>query len=372
MQPKAFAEKSIATIYFAITDHGFGHAARTAAIAETIRQNIPELKIIVATTAPEWLIAAYIRGDFVYRRRSFDVGVVQIDSLQMDLPATRERWQSIFDTETETIATEAAFLRENKVDLVFADIPPLAVKIASAAGIPCWAASNFAWDFIYRDWGGEYAKLADRLSTYYSECDRLFRLPFSESLDRFPHREDVGLTGGNPRYSQDELWQSFGWQDNRDRTILLTFGGLNLAAIPYETLSQFPDDRFITFDRDAPDNLPNLVKIIDRSYRPVDFMPYCDLVVSKPGYTTYAEATIVGTPVATLTRSGFAESAIILNAMCDCHSHQIVDNSAFFAGNWDFLREVPQPPRRSAIVAKDGNSTISRSVREYFAKLIDI
>ena len=66
--------------------------------------------------------------------------------------------------------------------------------------------------------------------------------------------------------------------DRNYKQFLLTFGGLSLDAIPYHNVTQFPEHLFITLDLQAPD-LPNLVKVTDRKFRPVDFMPLCDRVV---------------------------------------------------------------------------------------------
>ncbi len=54
-------------IYIAITNHGFGHATRTAAVAATIQEKCPEALLIMVTTAPRWLLESYIRGDFIHR-----------------------------------------------------------------------------------------------------------------------------------------------------------------------------------------------------------------------------------------------------------------------------------------------------------------
>jgi hypothetical protein len=183
------------TIYFAVTDHGFGHTARASSIANTIQKLLPQAKLILVTTAPEWLISCYIDGNFIYRSRSFDVGVVQPDSLKMDLDATLHRWREIIENSDRIIAEEVAFIQEQGVDLVFGDITPIASLIAKAAGIPCWMSSNFGWDLIYRDWGGEFMPIADWIGNCYQQCDRLFRVPLHESMDRFPVIEDIGLTG---------------------------------------------------------------------------------------------------------------------------------------------------------------------------------
>jgi hypothetical protein len=362
------------TVYVTITNHGFGHAARTAAVAGMIQQLAPEIKLIIATTAPRWLIASYIPGDFVYRSCGHDVGVIQADSLNMDLPTTIAKWQDIIDKQEEIIRTEASFLREQQVDLVLADIPPLAPLIAHRANIPCWAATNFGWDFIYRDWGEDFADITDWISSCYQQCDRLFRLPMHESLNRFSVIEDVGLTGGTPRYEITELQEQLNFTHPPDRTALLVFGGLGLQSIPYHHLQHFPDWQFLTFDKAAP-TLPNLRQVpdpsnsqTDRRYRPVDLFPLCGLVVSKPGYTTYAEAMMADLPVATIARQGFAESAVILKGLQDHSQHQMITDEDFFTGNWDFLNQPLQQPRTGQSLPKNGTETIAQAVVKYLSE----
>ncbi len=357
---------STPTIYIAITDHGFGHAARTASIAGHLQKILPSIKLILVTTAPRWLLKCYIEGDFIYRQRGFDVGVVQADSLKMDLDATLARWQHIFSKKDEIIAEEVAFCREHDVNLVFGDVPPLTTLIAKQLGVPCWMSGNFGWDFIYQDWGNKFSFLTDWISDCYGQCDRLFRVPLHESMDRFPTIEDVGLTGGDPKYPLDKLCDKFNLNQSPAQTILLTFGGLSLDAIPYHNVSQFPDYQFITLDAFAP-ALPNLTKVLDRAYRPVDFMPLCDRVVSKPGYSTYAEALKLQIPIVSLTRAGFAEAEIILNGMQDCGNHQVISPDQFFANNWDFLNQPLQPPRTKTKLATDGNHSIATSIVKYLS-----
>jgi hypothetical protein len=361
------------TLYVSITNHGFGHAARTAAIAGLVQDLLPEVQLIIATTAPRWLIASYVSGDFIYRDCGHDVGVIQADSLQMNLSATLQEWQKIFERREEIVSSEAAFLQKMGVDLVLADIPPLAMPIAKRADVPAWAASNFGWDFIYQDWGKEFADITRWIGDCYGQCDRMFHLPLSESLERFPVREPAGLTGGKPRYKAADVRQDLGLEQ-AERTVLMVFGGLGLQAIPYENIRLFPDWQFLTFDRSAP-QLPNLRCILDpsddgatKSYRPVDIFPICDLVVSKPGYTTYAEAMIADLPVATISRSGFAESAIIQAGLQDYSHHQIIEPADFFTGSWNFLRQPVLPPRSGQGLPKDGTEQIAQAIVDFLKK----
>lgn len=352
-------------LYVAITNHGFGHATRTAAVVSEIKRLCPEIVIVLVTTAPRWLLDSYIQSDYIHRPRGFDVGVLQSDSLTMDKPATLEKLKQIRKQANSLIASEVTFIKQNRVSLVLADIPPLATAIAHAANVPCWMISNFGWDFIYRAWGGEFVEVADWIAERFGECDRLFRLPFHEPMSAFPAVTDVGLTGGSPHYAIEELQTKFDLTKPPERTVLLTFGGLGLDQIPYQNLENFADWQFITFDRQAPD-LPNLLKITDRHYRPVDFMPLCGRVVSKPGYSTFAEACRLGVPIVSVTREDFAESPILLQGIQDCAYHRILQPTEFFQSDWQFLRDPMQPPRQLQRLAIDGNEAIARAVKDYF------
>ncbi|MGK7934736.1 MAG: glycosyl transferase [Xenococcaceae cyanobacterium] len=352
-------------IYMAITSHGFGHTVRVSSVAAILQQLAPEIELIFATTAPQWLLESYIQSNFRYHPRIFDVGVIQSDSLTMDKKATLAKMQQIYAERNSIMAEEVDFIRKNNVNLILADIPPLAVSIAQAASIPCWMMSNFGWDFIYRSWGDDFGEIVTWIEECYQQCDRLFRLPLSEPMSAFKHITDVGLTGGIPRYSEAELRAKFGITAPKEKTILLTFGGLGLQAIPYDNLQQFLDWQFITFDRHAP-NLPNLIKVTGNPYRPVDFMPICGRVLSKPGYSTFAEALLWDVPIVSLTREDFAESPLLLEGIQDYSYHQIISTEEFFQGNWDFLRQKCKSPRKPDSLAKNGAETIAQSIVDYF------
>lgn len=362
-------------IYVAITNHGFGHATRMASVVAEIQRLCPEVLVAIATTSPRWLLESYLHQPerqthpqpephFIHRHAVLDVGVIQSDSFAMDQPATLAKLRQLQAQERHLVAGEANFIRQNRISLVLADIPPLATSIARAAGVPCWMISNFGWDFIYRAWGDEFGEVADWIAERFAQCDQLFRLPFHEPMSAFPQVADVGLTGGSPYFALSDLRQKFHLITPPERTVLMTFGGLGLEQIPYHNLASFLDWQFITFDRNAPE-LPNLLQVQDRQYRPVDFMPLCGRVLSKPGFSTFAEACRLEIPLISMTREGFAEAAILLAGIQDHNPHQILTPEQFFQGDWQFLQELPQPPRTSTPLAKDGNTTIARAVVEY-------
>ncbi len=63
-------------------------------------------------------------------------------------------------------------------------------------------------------------------------------------------------------------------------------------------------------------NLPNIY--------PIDLMAIYSRFISKPGYSTFAEALHLEVPVASLVRKGFAESKLFLPGIQDYSYHQIL------------------------------------------------
>jgi hypothetical protein len=361
-------------LYLAITNHGFGHATRAASVAAAIGRLNPEITIILATTAKRSVLDAYLPEGWIHRERGFDCGVIQADSMTMDLPATLEQLQTIRRSSAQKIASEANWLKQNRVGLVLGDIPPLAVPIAHAAGVPCWMMANFGWDFIYEAWLEEYPAFqteVDWIRSQFGDCDRLFRMPFSEPMSAFRNITDVGLTGVSPRFSGEEMRSKFDLGDiPQEKIIMLTFGGLGLNRIPYENVLKFPDTKFICFDLGAPD-LPNLIRVDDHFYRPIDFAPLLGRLISKPGYSTFSEACRYDVPLVSLTREGFAEAPILVAGIQDYAQHQVVQTEDFFMGDWDFLNQPLIPPLTNIKLAKDGTETIAQAVVDYFQGLSD-
>ncbi len=348
-------------VYLAITNHGYGHAVRMATVAAKLKQIRSDIVLILATTAPHWLLESYIQSEFIQRHRAFDVGVIQTDSMNMDLLATAQKLNLIEKNQEQIISSEVNFLKTNRVQLVLGDIPPLVALIAQRAGVPCLMMGNFGWDMIYQEWGEGFQASVDWIRQCYGQVDHLFRLPFHEPMSSFKAISDFGLTGGEPLYGSKYLREIFNLDKPKERTILLTFGGLGVEAIPYQTMEKFPHHQFISFDQYAP-KIENLRLVRDPKYRPVDFMPLCGQVVSKPGYSTFSEALRLEVPITTLGRSGFAETPYLLEGIQNYSQHQIIDNPSFFNGNWQFLQEPPQPARLEQKLAVDGSESIAKSI----------
>ena len=350
------------SIYVAISSHGYGHATRMAAVIDSLLQLNPDLLPVIVTGAPRWLLDKYIRsGKFLHRPLPLDFGVIQSDSLTLELDTTIQRLQSQRSQAAATIAAEAEFIRVNRIQLVFGDTPPLACAIAKAAKVPCWMAGNFSWDFIYRDYGDAFTPFADWIAELYGGCDRLFRLPFHDDMEAFPAIEDVGLTGSTPIYSAAAARQHLQLDANRP-TVLLTFGGMGIDNIPYRNVTDFPDWQFLTLDASAPTDIDNLRVLNGEKWRPVDILPACDQAIVKPGYGTFAEVLRLGIPVRCLTRHNFAEAALLMDGLRRYGHHQVIEPAQVKCDSWSWLEDAFIAPTEATPIDADGNVTIARAI----------
>ncbi len=349
-------------IYVAASSHGFGHATRLASVLAHLRAARPDLRLIVSSVAPRWLWESYLPGPLEIRPVALDPGVVQPDSLRIDRRATLRALEDWWAALPGLAEQEARAAREAGARLVLGDIPPSAPEIARRAGLPCWMLGNFDWDFIYRAWGGPFTAFADRVAELQSGAERLFRPPLHTPMPSLERIEEIGLTGGDPRWSAREIRQRWGLVAPRERVLLITFGGLGAACLPYaRAAASLSDWQLVTWDHQAP-ALPNLVRIDDSRWRPVDLMPAAGRLLGKPGYSTFAEALRQDLPIVTLPRPGFAEAEILVEGLRDHGRHQLVDRDSLLAGDWSFLRQPPRPPRRAERFAREGSRQVARAI----------
>src|SRR5207244_3935606 len=71
-------------VVFYISSHGFGHASRQIEVINTLTSGAPELRVIVRSRIPTWLVEASVHRPVVLQPADTDTGVVQIDSLTTD------------------------------------------------------------------------------------------------------------------------------------------------------------------------------------------------------------------------------------------------------------------------------------------------
>ncbi|MFH1488039.1 MAG: hypothetical protein ABII06_03975, partial [Pseudomonadota bacterium] len=137
------------SIAFFITPHGFGHAARAAAVMEALHGADPSLNFEIFTKVPGWFFEKSLSGNFRIHDLLTDVGLVQESPLESDLSGTLERLDRFLPFDLEDIKDLAREVGRRKCRLLLCDIAPLGIAVAREAGVPSVLIENFTWDWIY-------------------------------------------------------------------------------------------------------------------------------------------------------------------------------------------------------------------------------
>jgi hypothetical protein len=359
---RAGAAGSIAAF---VSPHGFGHAARTAAILEELHRLRPELELDLHTTVPDWFFRQSLSAPFRHHAVPTDVGLVQKTTLEEDPAATVRALDRLFPTPAEEIERMARGLTERRCRLVLADISPLGIAVARAAGIPSVLVENFTWDWIYRPYLEREPRLAthlERFATIYAEADHHLQ------AEPFCRRADGALplppVSRSPRRSPAEVRNSLGIAPEA-RIVLVSMGGVawRFASLPS---SAGPSTVFVVpGGSDRFERRDGIVLIPHRSehYHP-DLVGAADVVVGKLGYSTVAEAYWGGAGFAYVRRPDFAESEVLERFVVERMPSVPLATGAFAAGDWtaavELLEEATPGPRRGVNGARRAALRIER------------
>ena len=136
-------------VVFYISGHGFGHSSRQIEIIRQLQRLRNDVHVIIKTPTPHWFFDVAGLEKYSFETIETDTGVVQTDSLHVDVVRSIKQCDSFHRTLGQRAASEVTDLRGLNVRLIVGDIPPLAFRVGIMAAIPTVAISNFTWDWIY-------------------------------------------------------------------------------------------------------------------------------------------------------------------------------------------------------------------------------
>jgi hypothetical protein len=329
-------------IYTCISSHGFGHGSRTAAVLAQLHRLRPSWRLVLSTALPEAFIATAFGPLPVERRRcQWDVGVLQADALGSDPNATLQALEQLEQRLPQQLAAEQAWLaRQSGPVLVLADVPPAAALLAERLQAPLVWLASFGWESIYEPFGEAFWPWADRCLGLYQRGQLLLHCPLSLPMAWGIPEQPVGLTAGEPRCDGHALARQLGLHPERERNVLLSFGGLGYPLNP-ELLARWPDHLFIGHD-------PLLAtaangRILPTAIRPLELMGHCGRLITKPGYSSFCEAMTYGVGIHLVHRDGFAEAPVLERDLQRHGWHRLLSRNQFEAGDWQLDQPLLPP-----------------------------
>jgi len=360
--------KSRRSLVYYITAHGYGHGVRSCDIISALRRADPELFIHVVSDLPVDFLRSRLDLPLeAYRAGSFDVGMVQLDSIRVDVEQTLHKIEGVLEHRTERINHERQFLRDHHAGLVVCDIPAMPMEAAKAEGLPVIAVGNFAWDWIYEEFivrDQRWRPVVEAFRSAYQQVDLLLQLPFSEPMAAFPRREHIPLLSSPGRNRRAELSAAYNIDINK-QWVLLSFTTLDWNAEALQIVESMSDTIFLTV-------LPlgwsgkNFRGIDRHQYSFADVITSADAVVSKPGYGILSECVVSNKPLVYAERTDFREYPVLEAALKKHLRHQHIPADELYRGNLDpYLKAVRNSPPARERLAAGGDVIAASRMLEY-------
>jgi len=298
----------------------------------------PNWRVLVRSQAPAQMMPAGVQ----FFDAEIDSGVVErLAGVVVDEDATLIRLLNFVARWDDLVSFESSFAKEHGVDLIVADIPPIAGDVAHSAGVPCVGISNFTWDWIYEPYASQYL---GRLERGYSRMSALLRLPFFQPsrLDVFPSVIDTPLIAR----------QSFPKQRTATKKRVLLG---SRAQVSTDVLARAAREA-AEFELVTPG--------LGSKFRE-DFAA-CDMVIAKLGFSMLAECIAAGKPILYPPRQGFREETLLQEHVNQHVAAVAIPLEDFYRGNWGpFLRELAGLPKIASGIRCDGAEFCARFLTSY-------
>ena len=340
-----------AHLFVDISSHGFGHLGTTAPVLVALRERLPTLRLTVRSGLPLALLQARIGHDFTHIDQASDVGFVQQDAIRIDHVATRKAYQRFHQDFQQRIHAEADLLARLKPDLVFSNVSYLPLAGAKAAGVAALALCSLNWlDLLHHFYGREswaQAVMRDAESAY-AAADLFLILTPGMPMPDLPRRRVIGpVATVAPEAAREPTRRMLGI-GNDEQAVLVAMGGFELA-VPVDLWPSRPGLRFL-----VPETWncthPAAIAYGTHEFSFGALLRAADVVLTKPGYGTFAEAACTGIPLFYIHRDDWPEQDFLIAWLAQNGICREVSRDELASGTWiALLGRVLQMPRPASV-----------------------
>jgi len=321
-------------LLLALSGHGYGHLAQCAPVINVLRQRLPELGLTVCGSLPCEVIAARIDGEFDYRQAELDPTLQMLNAWEVDVPASWRVYREFHRNWVQGFQDDLELLEQLSPDLVLVDVPYRILSAAAQCRIPAVALCSLNWAAIYAaycDDGHEDRHILEQIMNGYRAAG-LFLAP--TPAIPMPELDNVVTIGPIARQGcrQREVLLERCAAGREVRAVLVALGGI-ATALPIDNWPTIEDVIWIFTDpMQSPRN--DMLDLLALEMPFIDVLASVDVVLTKPGYGTYAEAVCHGVPVLTIERRDWPETTC-LNSWAQQHGHlEVMTREQFLGGRF--------------------------------------
>ena len=304
-----------ATLYVAISAHGYGHIAQTAPVVNELHRRDPALRMVIECAAPRELLEKRLAMPFEHVQVASDFGMVMRNALEVDVEASHARYVELHARLEEEVEASVRRLQNCDADLLLANIPYIPLVAAKRVGIPAVAMCCLNWADIYAPLcagrpGAD--RIYEEIASAYRAADRFLAPQPAMPMPALSTVTPIGPIGRIGRSARDELQDKLGFE----RLVVVTMGGIE-TKLDFDRWPRIGSVGWAMPDG-AEVQRDDMVRHSDAGVPFIDLLASCDALITKPGYGAFSEAACNGVPVLYVPRSDWPEAPFLVRWL-DAH-----------------------------------------------------
>lgn len=329
-------------IAYYISDHGYGHASRSTALIKKIVNDIKDVEVTVNCSYPlQFTIDNLVdEKDVKFRRVRNDFGYYTDENFEIDKDKTKNLLKLGLNNIESYINSEEKFCEKKDIDLIISDITAKPFEVANKLDIPSVGISNFTWWEVYKDLFGEIEEV-NKIKEMYEKADLGLILPMETDLNPFVENKKIGLISRTPTKNYTKVRNLLNHEMNKP---LVYFSHGKSVNKNNGSNINIPDDlrsdmSLISFsDNELIDNPDYIIPPDENDAQ--KFIEAADIVASKFGYSTAAEAVRSKKPMI-LTSRDIVEDRDAIEKLQKMKIVKEISRDDFLSGHWlDQIEDV--------------------------------
>ncbi len=269
---------------------------------------------------------------------------------------TASAYRSLHEHWLKRMADYAEKLNRLNCDLLLSNVSYLSLAAANHLGIPSIALSPLNWADIYEYFCSQtlgYAHIYEQMLAAYESADMFLKPAPSMPMPKLSNTRSVGPIAARGRNLKHWLCDRLGIK-NSTKLVLVAMGGHDMQ-IPVT----WPTDASNVWlvSRSWQTTQANVVVFEDFDIPFLDLLASCDLLIGKPGYGSFVEATAMGKPILYVTRPDWPEESFLIQWL-EQHNTcgKLTLNSLH---NGTFIRDVDKVLQQSELSDQQSLAAIS-------------
>lgn len=301
-------------VAYYISDYGYGHATRSIAIMRELLKKNQKINIIICHSFAENFIKDSIRDERItFRKVKTDIGyILNAHTLELDHEKMNQLYDYYLDQRESCISYEVQFLTENQISHVITDIYPNAIEAANKLSIPSIGVSNFFWSDVY-----ETVIPSSKLKIMKQAYSKLTYFLQLEGAVKLQSKEAIVYNFFSRKIEPKEVARIRKKLNLLPTEYLIFYGlGMKMNHNHVDKLKLWSSEncKFIVSSHISIDH-PNVHCIPDHYLETQNYVAASDFTITKPGWSTVAEAINGKSRLLLLERDSFIEDKATIQSL---------------------------------------------------------